>query len=149
MKKQCTKCKETKSLDLFPGDKKGKFGKHSQCKACAKKARLDKGEGVHASQQKEWRANNKEYYKTYARLWSYKKLGIKITEQEYKDLLKNQGEQCALCNTPSNKDRVLCLDHDHKTGKVRGLLCNDCNIALGKFKDNISVLAKAITYLSE
>jgi len=148
-KKKCSKCKEGKKLDLFPRDKDGIGGRHSQCKACAKRARLAKGDGVHAQQQKIWRENNKEAYRTYARLWSYRKIGIKITEEEYKQLLIIQDNKCALCSKSSDKDRVLCLDHDHKTNLVRGLLCNDCNIGLGKFKDNIEVLGKAIVYLSK
>ena len=147
--KICTKCDKEKSLDDFARDRKGILGRHSQCKACEKKARLDKGEGAHAARQKVWRENNQEHYRTYARLWSYKKLGIKITEKEYKELLKKQGNSCALCGNPPPAARVLCLDHDHKTGKVRGLLCNDCNIALGKFRDNVETLGKAIVYLSK
>lgn len=68
----------------------------------------------------------------------------------------DQNAACAICkkfeemfDKRTNKKKHLCVDHDHKTGKVRGLLCHSCNLGLGKFKDNISSLKTAITYLSK
>lgn len=145
--KICSKCKEDKSLEMFSGDKKGILGKHSQCKQCAKNYRLEQGIGEHAKQQKVWREKNKEGYKLYARIWNYNKLGIKITKDEYLKALKINGNKCAICNSPPPKSSVLCLDHDHDTNKIRGFLCNDCNIGLGKFKDNTTTLCLAVKYL--
>ncbi len=145
MKKICTKCKIDKSLDLFAIDKKGIHGKHSRCKQCEKDYRLAQGEGVHAAKQKIWRENNREHYRLYARIWEYNRLGLNITKEEYILLHEIQNNKCALCNKiPTSK---LCLDHDHITGRIRGLLCRECNLGLGHFKDNIEVLAKAINYL--
>lgn len=148
LSKICAVCNNKKILEDFPKDKKGKFGRHSYCKNCAKLKRKSEGDSYRVK-QKQWRINNYEHYTTYARLWNYKKLGIKITEEEYRILVKEQDNKCALCRTSPKTRRVLCLDHDHKTGKVRGLLCNDCNIGLGKFKDNVEILAKSIVYLSK
>lgn len=74
-----------------------------------------------------------------------------ITPEEYDMMLQEQGGVCAICGD----DRVpahytgLVPDHDHSTGKVRGLLCNQCNLMLGHARDDISILAKGIEYLNE
>lgn len=69
-----------------------------------------------------------------------------ITAEEYDHLLAMQNGRCHICNDLPGKHR-LSVDHDHKTGRIRGLLCHNCNHALGKFKDNIIHLFKAIKYL--
>lgn len=68
-----------------------------------------------------------------------------ITLQQYTTLLEKQGGLCAICG---KEDLIrLCVDHDHKTGIVRGLLCGNCNQGLGKFKDSLELLIQAIDYL--
>ena len=60
-------------------------------------------------------------------------------------MLSNQSGHCAIC---INKDkRKLAVDHCHKTGKIRGLLCSNCNQGLGMFKDNLDFLGRARNYL--
>jgi hypothetical protein len=72
-----------------------------------------------------------------------------MTLEEYTDLLARQGLGCAICGAPENADgRSLHVDHDHKTGRVRGILCADCNFGLGKFKDDPELLQAAIDYLA-
>jgi hypothetical protein len=66
-----------------------------------------------------------------------------ITIDDYHDMLEEQDGRCRICNKASK----LHVDHDHKTHEVRGLLCNSCNVGLGHFKDNISLIQKAATYL--
>ncbi len=73
-----------------------------------------------------------------------------ITLEKYSLLLEKQNHKCAICgvdNCPSGKS--FAVDHDHKTDKIRGLLCKNCNIGLGMFEDNISNMEKAILYLKE
>jgi len=72
-----------------------------------------------------------------------------ITPAQYAELLAKQGGGCAICGDPPTSTRDLSIDHDHTTGKVRGLLCNCCNPGLGYFKDNESRLHRAIAYLRE
>lgn len=68
---------------------------------------------------------------------------------EYNQLLKEQNECCKICGQKETVDnKTLSVDHCHKTGKVRGLLCHSCNVGLGAFKDNPESLKKAIDYLS-
>ena len=70
------------------------------------------------------------------------------TLDQYNEMLKDQGNGCKLCGkTPEEEGRRLAIDHCHETGKVRGILCSDCNIGLGKFKDDTEVMMKAIDYL--
>jgi len=73
---------------------------------------------------------------------------------EYNKLLETQDHKCAICNQPegaidpySKKPRKLAVDHCHKTGKVRGLLCTNCNTGTGRFNDDISLLKAAVKYL--
>lgn len=69
-----------------------------------------------------------------------------ITTAEYWDLVAEQNGVCAICGNPNGKK--LHVDHDHKTNKVRGLLCGNCNKGIGLFKDDITLLDKAIKYLN-
>jgi hypothetical protein len=68
-----------------------------------------------------------------------------ITEQEWLQLLDKQGGHCACC--PATEE--LCVDHCHTTGKVRGLLCQHCNRALGFFRDNPEYITNALNYLND
>lgn len=70
----------------------------------------------------------------------------------YDTMYAAQDGVCAICRQPetkmvNGKVRRLCIDHDHKTGLVRRLLCNDCNYGLGCFKDDPALLEAAIAYL--
>jgi hypothetical protein len=69
----------------------------------------------------------------------------RITVEEYRRLLKEQQGKCAICGEHSS--RWLCVDHDHKTDVIRGLLCESCNMAIGKMKDNPTLLETAARYL--
>lgn len=90
-----------------------------------------------------------DYYKTI-----YLKKKYNITLEEYNDILKKQNNVCLICEKEeSNKKKKtnsvikLAVDHCHKTGKIRGLLCTSCNTGLGNFKDDILLLDKALNYL--
>lgn len=74
--------------------------------------------------------------------------------QDYEEMFKAQNSRCAICEkhetrTFKGKTMRLCLDHDHETGKIRALLCHDCNTGLGKFRDNIDLLTRAAIYLMD
>lgn len=77
-----------------------------------------------------------------------------ITTAQYAALEDAQGGVCAICkgdetrtNWRSSKSDALCVDHDHKTGKVRGLLCDNCNRALGLFRDDPVLLGRAVAFM--
>ena len=69
-----------------------------------------------------------------------------LTVEEYTKQVNEQQGCCAICRKHTPR---LCVDHSHETGENRGLLCHRCNVGLGQFKDNISLLANAIAYLDE
>ncbi len=64
-------------------------------------------------------------------------------------MLVEQNNQCYICKSGPSKNQSLHVDHDHKTGKVRKLLCNNCNNGMGKLKDSVELLQKVIDYLKE
>ena len=76
-----------------------------------------------------------------------------ITPQEYETKLASQDYKCAVCGKDASDNKrggkldPLHIDHCHKTGKLRDLLCHQCNSGLGQFKDNIEILQKAMDYL--
>ena len=75
-----------------------------------------------------------------------------ITTEEREAIFQKQGGCCRLCGATENNDSrgvQLHVDHCHKTGKVRGILCNECNMMLGFAKDNVTILEAAIEYLKE
>lgn len=80
-------------------------------------------------------------------------LKFDMTEKQYKQTLKSQNNTCAICGQPetmrdrSGKIQVLSVDHDHKTKKVRALLCSRCNSSIGKFNHNPELLEAAAKYL--
>jgi len=76
---------------------------------------------------------------------SLKRFGI--TVDEYHALLIKQNHVCAICGNPCSTRRWLSVDHDHETGKVRGLLCAKCNTGLGLLGDNLGALCMALDYL--
>lgn len=69
-----------------------------------------------------------------------------ITPEVYRALWIAQQGECAICGLPE-KTRRLSIDHDHLTGEVRGLLCNNCNAGIGKLNDSVPHLQAAIAYL--
>lgn len=74
-----------------------------------------------------------------------------VTLSEYEAMLAQQDGGCAICNTKESKcygSEHFAVDHDHNTGKVRGLLCSNCNVALGLFKDSKELLVQATDYLT-
>lgn len=146
MDKKCSKCFEVKTLDNYHN--KGKGFIRNDCKECVRLYGI------------EYRKINKESIKKKKHDYRIKKPEIKynshlkikygITLQEYNVILKAQYYSCAICLEKDKGDkryRNLFLDHCHSTGKVRGLLCKNCNYGLGNFKDNIELFSKAIKYL--
>lgn len=92
-----------------------------------------------------WYHNNKDYHRNFR---FKKKFGI--TLEDYNVMLDKQDYKCAICREKKvySRRKYLSVDHCHKTGRVRGLLCDACNLGLGKFNDNPDLLVRAVTYLS-
>ena len=75
---------------------------------------------------------------------SLRELGV--TQEELDALLERDGDGCAVCG--ESTDRRLAIDHCHRTGRARGLLCSSCNLGLGNFRDDPALLAAAARYLT-
>lgn len=88
---------------------------------------------------RKWRKNNPDKDRI-----NRLKRKYNLTPEDIMEMLRKQNNKCAICNKFLS---YYVIDHNHKTGKVRGLLCCSCNTAIGKFKDSISQLQKAIKYL--
>lgn len=87
---------------------------------------------------------------------AYYKRNYGITEAEYEAMKESQGQRCHLCDgvgfvmdTGHGSHERLCVDHDHATGKVRKLLCHNCNRALGLLKDSPTLMRKAAEYIEK
>ena len=100
-----------------------------------------------------WR---KDYYERNAKTINKRSIcryhGLEI--KTYEQMFENQNNQCAICGkeeTRKSKGKLmrLCIDHNHETGKIRALLCHDCNSGLGKFYDSPDLLTKAAIYLMD
>lgn len=101
--------------------------------------------------QRNWRLNNKEK-QALSKKKSILKNTYGLSLDDYNNILKTQAGVCAICkkNRPyKNKGEFLCVDHNHKTGKTRGLLCHSCNRAIGMLGDDIIILKSAIIYLKK
>lgn len=127
-----------------------------------KYARSEKGRAVQKrireSEQnkqlkKEWRARgghaaeyqrNKDKYRD-----TYMKRVYGISLEEYNAMAENQNGLCYVCNNPPNGGKRLAVDHCHKTGNVRRLLCTNCNTTLGLINEDILIMNKLIKYIEE
>lgn len=93
---------------------------------------------------KQWRKDNPDKVKN-----NDLRTRFNITLEDYNIMYENQNGCCAICNKHSiDEKQALAVDHCHDTGKVRGLLCKQCNMGIGSLKDSTELLKKAITYLT-
>lgn len=129
---KCKGCNTLKSVHSFREDKRTHSGYTPYCIHCNKRKCA---EYQQTEQAKENQRNN-HFIKNYG-----------ISLQVYNEMVIKQNNVCAICNNFERVKKVLSVDHCHKTGKVRGLLCSDCNNGLGQFKDDCTILNNAIKYL--
>jgi hypothetical protein len=95
-----------------------------------------------------WRERHPERHRVSSRKMSIKKLGL--IYEEVNEYFENHNGLCDICESPPTDGKTnLNIDHDHKTGEFRGLLCGSCNRALGLFKDSAEILTRAAAYLVE
>lgn len=157
--KTCSKCRESKDLARFSKNKAQPDGLANQCKPCFaegnKAWRANNKAKIKNQSQKYWAetykpvfakryADNKEFYKNKAL-----KAAFDITLEQYNEMREAQGNACKICRKPETAfKKGLAVDHCHKTGKVRGLLCPKCNVGLGQFQDNIEYLTLAASYVA-
>ena len=132
--RQCRVCGIEKELEEFY--KSGRKGRpderHTECKECAKSR-------IKASHDPTRYRNN------------HLKRNYGITLDDYDRMYEQQGGCCAICGTtnPGGKWNHFAVDHNHETGAVRELLCNNCNTAIGLMKDSSNLLRLAANYLDK
>ena len=153
--KTCSRCNQTKPEDAFGLHKT--YGRQAWCRACmseyckSPKQRQKAAERRARDAEKVRQRKKVAYRNNKDRVWEQnimKKYGI--TADEYFEMLNEQENTCALCDREhAGELKRLAVDHCHKTGKVRGLLCEACNRALGMFHDDVERLFKAIDYLTK
>jgi hypothetical protein len=96
---------------------------------------------------KKWREANRQRHRDNAYWWSAKK-EFGITKDQWDEMLRSQGGVCAICSVrPEEVNKRFHVDHDHATGKNRGLLCHYCNLMLGQAKDSATRLRLGAAYL--
>lgn len=135
--KVCSKCGIKLTQDtMYPSDYKRNKG---QCKHCRHK------------RNQENNLKNKDRNRIYHRHYKRKKkIGEHYNAMEANKLYIKQKGKCAICGVKeTNLKRSLRLDHDHKTNKIRGFLCDRCNVVLGMCEDNTKIFISMISYLKE
>jgi hypothetical protein len=146
-RKTCTACGETKPVAQFSLSRRATETRNAVyrpwCKPCQSERAL------------KWFNDNHERALDNKRSWEWlRRYGI--TPEQYDAMLAEQGGVCAICGNEETSVRGpfktrfrLSVDHDHATGKVRGLLCQKCNRSIGLMNDDVDLLKKAIYYLQE
>ena len=136
--KRCRTCQSEKPLDHFY--KRSDTGKYrSDCIDCYSSKASNRWKS-----DAEFRTKGNSRSRVHALRTKYG-----IDEFIYQEMFDKQDGKCAICGTtdPGPRRTKFAVDHCHSTGKVRGLLCTDCNTSLGKFNDEIERLKAAIAYL--
>ena len=139
--KTCRSCRKSQpKTDFSKGTNRD--GLQSWCKTCQK---------VY-NRQHHKKPERKEYMR-----WYFFRSKYGLSKEQYETLYQKQKGCCGICGCPAEEDRRplkqgqthgLCVDHNHKTGVIRGLLCDVCNRGLGFFKEDTKLLEKAVLYLS-
>lgn len=145
--KLCPECKEILPTTSFNKANR-RDGYQTYCRACHNKMQREKyAKDPEAKVKRQLRANRrKEKDPLISRKAELKRL-YGITWEDYISMLKSQGEVCAICKEECKTKKMLSVDHRHSDGKVRGLLCNRCNRALGMFQDSPELLKRAAQYV--
>lgn len=156
--KFCNKCKLTLDTNFFGKDKGTRDKLTTSCKKCRNKYNTEYRKNNPEFIKKINEANRerrKKYYSCPERKRKYKDRNLRytfgISIEQYEEMLRLQNGKCKICGNlkGSNFHDYLSVDHCHKSGKIRGLLCGQCNVGLGSFRDNTKFLNLAINYLKE
>jgi hypothetical protein len=123
---RCPACRQRKPADGFPRNRSTKNGRATYCKPCHNRIIAENLRRQHGS------GRNFQLKRRY---------GVDAVQVEW--MILQQGGVCALCGEANPKH----VDHDHRSGKVRGILCFNCNKGLGKAEDGLDVLRRAMDYL--
>lgn len=173
--KTCTYCNETKSLDMFGKNKRSPDGYHSQCNPCKAGKHRERRAAIRAAggydiavTEKRCRSCKQTHpaseftidrtmaagLASYCKSCNSSRLVTHrygLTPEAHQELYEQQDHSCAMCGTHESEapGAKLHVDHCHTTGDVRGLLCSNCNRAIGLLQDDPVVLRAGIEYLKQ
>jgi hypothetical protein len=156
--KKCSVCSQTKPASDFYVLSSGRL--HEKCKPCCaassraqwvkhRERRLAyerrRGSGWDRGGREKWDISEADKHNNYLQ----RTYGISLSQ--YGAMFEAQGGVCAICGQECNRSTSsrLCVDHDHETAIIRGLLCFQCNVGLGKFKDDANIFMRAAAYLTK
>jgi len=150
--KICRICQEERKISKFQKREDGKL--RNECNLCFNSYQRDRYALIHGNRLEVRRESREADPKCCIKCGEEKSLDefgfpIGITPDDYKKMLEGQNGKCAICGAieSHSKGHRLAVDHDHETGKIRGLLCHNCNVGLGNFKDSPDLIRSAIEYL--
>lgn len=140
--KKCSRCHEIKSSAEFYPHRRMKSGLQSHCRQCSRAWHHENKDYV-KRKNREWKNANPNYPRDYQRII---KLGI--LPSQVAEMTLAQGDKCAGCLRPfSETFRGAHVDHCHATGVIRGLLCVDCNLSIGRLQDSPVILRRLASYI--
>ncbi len=146
----CSKCKQVLSKNNYRLKKNG-FGGFKyrscciQCESQERKRLFNKNYERNLQKKKDYNKSNPNRVRRWGRRNGWRKIGLDPNLIE--EYLKNHDNCCEICGDKQTSKR-LHVDHDHSTGKFRGVLCSGCNTGLGLFQEDIGRLLKAVQYLT-
>lgn len=167
--KMCNTCSTIKSFEAFSIDKGRKTGRFSRCKECCstvykqnlpkikeklaeyyaknvetikkqRKAYRQANKARLTAEHKAWRKRKPEFFKNAVLMRTYG-----ITLEQFKSMIEKQNGKCDCCNTALDMGKNTHVDHDHVTGKVRGILCVNCNVRVGVYEKHSNTIEKYLT----
>jgi hypothetical protein len=163
LEKVCARCGIEKPLEVYNKDKSHPDGKHPYCRSCRTECnRLRRNSNPILFNEKarmachKWNEKNPRYKRNYYALTRYGISGIELTAYA-KKMTNEQNNKCAICGitgtviglTAEKNIIRLIIDHNHKTNKLRGLLCDSCNRALGCVKENKDIIKSLLLYIEK
>jgi len=147
--KKCNKIKDFKDFFIIRYNQNGTPLYRAKCTECFNVYYVNK----HRSKSLEERKKKYQQRKSKTTFLSRKENRLKrnfgISLDEYNIMIYNQNNSCYICKTKFLKNSKVNVDHNHKTGKIRKLLCQPCNTSLGLLRENINILNSCISYLKE
>jgi len=152
--KRCCHCREYRDESEFGLNKSNKDGYQETCKKCRKEYRLKNSDKIKESKKiyyyknrdkllkisKTYRNSNKGKVKEYQLKYKYN-----IDKIQYDFLMKKANYKCEICGSI----KKLHIDHNHRTDKIRGILCSKCNISIGLVDENLIILSNMLQYLKD
>jgi hypothetical protein len=161
--KACNKCGVVKPLEDFhraPGCRDGRRGDCIECFRAAANARNAANPQANRDRVRRWQEENPERYREKLKEFKQSPAGKRsdrkghlrrkfgMSLEDYDELVEKQGGVCAVCGYPPDEGKSFHIDHDHDSGRIRGLLCSRCNHAIGLLRDDPEVIESALTYLA-